>query len=1044
MSGRASGTRGWPLLLLSSVLVLGSGLCGPWAWAETQMVFPRILFQKGRFCGIAIANPTGTDAEITFTAYNADGTRFLEPATLKVPAGSQVSKLAWQILGPPDSIVQGNSPTRVWLEATSASSDLTGFFLEGTDALEHMDGSALSGRGTDLIVPLVEHSAGSTSEISLVNPDESGSANVQVTFLRSDGSTVLSTADISIASRGALQGSLADFFVLDLSVVAALRVRSDLPIVCYLSIYRQPDDSLITVPAQNAALPASVLYFPQLAQGDVWATSIGLTNSASAQILATLTAYQKDGSLFQAPTVSNNPVSVAIPAGGSVRAAVDTLFGFKSMTIQEGWIKAETATAALFGYVEYGAGSNRALVPAQTEGSSSLIFSHQAMRSPYFTGLAVLNAGALTANVEVVSLNADSQVAGKTQRALMPGQRESLLIQQWIPAAAGINGGAVFLKSDSPVITTELFGVDSLSALANVPPQLVSSDFDPGAALPGMKVTPPLAVVETGKTLKFTSSASEAVLWGVNGVAGGNSSLGLVAGGLYSAPVAAPEENTITVSASTTGGELSAGATIDVVQREELTSGLTLVTAVAYVEDLQKFFVAEQQILSSAPGGEQRAASVGTKILEQAVSGSLVSFYEINNETVTKMLPFTDSSKASYLLLAGYDTGSIFRLALLDKQLVTITTGLNKPNSLAFDTLSGNLLVSAEDGLSVIARSQFDPTASSSPRACRSSEAASGSAPWQAIPLPRPQGIASSGCNGSVFVTMANGDLREYRGIRGRILLSGLDDPRQLLVLYRRAPTCAEALTLVITEASRITLYFPFTGKQVTMLEDIQGGYDLTFFPRTKPFGPLSEAAIGIAERRSGSGASRVLRVRAGRIYDNAAPAPPSDLERDAVLRDPPGDTFEGSTTQLNRLASPDIVSIETRVLSGSVIIAITFARPVAPPRLSLPNSLAGYIDLDFTTGGQSSHVAAFNLFSTRADLGVDAYIDLSKELIYWGARFSESAPVVVKYLGEIVAIRFPTASVDPSKTRFAMVVGNRAEMTDVFPNLGSARLVPQ
>ena len=1045
MYGQASGTRDWPRFVLSAVLAFGTGLCGSWAWADTQMVFPRILFQKGRFCGIAVANPTDADAEINFTAYKVDGTPFLGSTTLKVPAGSQVSKLAWEILGAPDSVVQGSSPTRLWLEATSDSGDLTAFYLEGTDTLDHMDGSALSGKGTDLIVPLVEHSAGSTSEISLVNPDDTESAQVQFTFLRDDGSTVLSTTDISIASRGALQGSLSDLFTVDLSAATALRLRSDRPVVCYLSIYRQTDNSLVTVPAQNAALPARVLYFPQLAQGDAWATSIGLTNSTTAQVLANLTAYQSDGSLFQAPTLSNNPVTAAIPAGGSLRTTVNALFGFKSTTLQSGWIKAETATAALLGYVEYGAGGNRALVPAQTEGSSRLIFSHQALESPYFTGLAVLNAGALTANVEVVSLNAASQVAGKTQRALKPGQRESLLVQQWIPAAAGLTGGAVFVKSDSPVITTELFGIDSLAALANVPPQPVTTDFDPGAALPGFKVTPPLAVIETGKTLKFNSTASGTLQWGVNGISGGSSSLGLIVDGLYSAPAAVPSENTITVQASTGSGDQSAGATIDVVQRESLTGGLTLVTAVAYVETLQRFFIAEQQLLSSAPGAgrELRAAGGNAKILEQPVSGSPVTFYEISNETLPKMLPFTDAGNASYLLLAGYETGSIYRLALSNKQLATVATGLNKPNSLAFDALSGDLLVSTEDGLSVIARSQFDLTATSAP-GIRSAAPASGPVARQVVAVPRPQGVASSGCNGSVFATDAYGNLREFRGTRHSILLTGLEDPRQLLVLYRRAPTCAEALTLVIAETSRVSLYFPFAGQKISLLEDIQGGYDLAFFPKAKPFGPLSEAAIGVAERRPGSGASRILRVRAGPIYDNAPPDPPPDLERDAVLRDPAGDTFETVVTSRNRLASPDIVATETQVQAGSVVIAVTFARPVAPPRLALPNSLAGYIDLDYTTGGQPSHVSPYNIFNVRTDLGVDAYIDLTKERIYWGAQFSQSAPVIVKYLGEVVAIRFPTGLVEPSKTRFAMVVGNRLEMTDVFPNLGSARLAPQ
>ncbi len=512
---------------------------------QTRMIFPRILYQQGRFTGIAIANPNSAAADVTFRAYNLDGTPVGNPVVKRIAGGSQYARLASEILSPPASAVFGSTPTRQWLEVTSATDGLTGFFLEGNDALDFMDGGTLAENGTDLMLPIVENTGGSTTEISIVNPDPADLAQVVIDFIRSDGS-IVSSQSTSIPKRGAIQGPLAGFFNVSYDAVAGLRVRSDRPVVCYGSVFRQSDNSLITIAAQNVALPAKTINFPQLAQGEGWSTLIGLANVTSAQVLVTITAYKPDGMLFTAPTVSENPVTRIIPAGGIFRSSAQSLFGFNSSALQIGWIKAEANAAAIHGYVEYGAGSNRAVVAGQVSGYARAIFSHQALQPPFFTGLAVLNPGAVATNVEVVSLNADGYVVGKTERVLKPRQSEALLIQQWIPAAAGLVGGSVFVKSDAPTIATQLFGTDSLAALANIPPQPVSTSFDPGGALPKLTVVPPLAVVETGKTQMFNASGIPNVNWAVDGIQGDNIAIGTISTiGLYSAPGIAPAQHTL-------------------------------------------------------------------------------------------------------------------------------------------------------------------------------------------------------------------------------------------------------------------------------------------------------------------------------------------------------------------------------------------------------------------------------------------------------------------------------------------------------------------
>jgi hypothetical protein len=586
-------------LFLAFLLCTASG-----ALAESRLIFPRIVFQGGRFSGIAIVNPTAGAVEVTLRAYGADGALFAgtgvtNPRTTTIPAGSQYSAVATEIFTPPASVAEASAPTLLWLEATAPADGLTGFFLDGSTALDSLDGSNLAGAGTDLVLPLVENTPPSTTEVAIVNPDTAAPATVTLDFFRTDGSLV-ATRSAVLPKRGGLFGPLSSLFPLSYDGVAAIHLRSDRPVVAFGYVSRTAPASLVAIAAQNYSLPARTLYFPQLAEGSDWATSIAIHNFSSAQILVTLTAYQADGTLFGPPAATNNPVTRTIEANGILRASARSLFGFPASPLRVGWIKAEASDTAINGYVEYGAGSNRALVSAQLEPTTRAIFSQQATAPPYYTGLAILNSGSLTANVEIVSSSRTSTILGKTQRVLKPRQREALLVEQWVPSAANVTGGSLFVKSDLPVVVTQLFGTIDLSALANVPPQAVPASFNPGAAIPAVRVSPPLAVVEAGKSQRFSSSGATGLTWAVDGAGAETTRGSVTSDGLYTAPAVAPQVHTLTVKATSGSAGLSAGASVDIIERGSLASGLTQVTAVAYLASLQRFVLAEQLALSAA------------------------------------------------------------------------------------------------------------------------------------------------------------------------------------------------------------------------------------------------------------------------------------------------------------------------------------------------------------------------------------------------------------------------------------------------------------
>ncbi len=1033
------------------------------AQSATDLIFPRVIIQKDHWTGIAIANTGTAEAEVTLTAHNLDGTLFAgtgvaNPVVSRIAPGSQYVRLAWQVLTAPNSLTSSPIPTRLWLEVTSPSDGLTGFFLEGHDGKDgipdYLAGSDLSGYGTDLAIPIVENVLQSVTELSVVNPDTT-EANVFLDFLAADGS-VVSHQTTKVPPKGGLQSALSDLFSINYAGVAAMRVHGDRPIHCYGSVFRLSDPSLITIAGQNASLPAKSLQFPQLAVGGGWATGVGVENLSSSPILITLTVYQSDGTLFSAPTVGANPVTRQVNGGGVFRSGLKDLFQIADEPLITGWLKVETGTPAILGYVEYGAGTTRALVPAQNATYTEAFFSYQYLGSPYFTGLAILNPGSLAANVKVLSLDSSGIPIGEAQHVLQPGQKEALTMQQWVADTSGnprANGGTVLVRADNPVTATQLWGTQTFTALANISPQQVASNFDPGGGLANLSVSPPLAVVESGKTRQFSETGAPTVGWSLEN---GDPGLGSIsAGGLYQAPAVAPSRHDITVLASSPDGDRTAGATIDVIQRESLVTGLTLLTAEAYLDSLQRFFVAEQQLLSSAPLRES-AASANTQISEVSPSAQKTTYISIANDTISQMIPLVDGSR-SYLLLAGNDSGTIYRLRIDDgsKQLSSVYTGLGKPNSLALDPVTGDLLVSEEGNnqIRVIPRSQILPAAG--PLA-RSGAAANTGGAVRALPVIAPHGVAVNPCTEAVYVTLADGTLHEIQGNRDTLLRSGLNHPAHMQVLFRTGFSCSDGLTIAVAEANDVVLIVPSKKISLPLIDGLPESNVLVFIPDGNPFTRGGEASLEIGENWPSPGASRVTTVRVGGIYQSRSPEPLAPVTNGGwavPFKDPKGDTLATSLSAGSQLGTPDIVSVTSYSLARPtpfgytgvplVMLSITFSGPVAPLAAGLPNSIDGSIYLNTgSVGVQDDRLNEFNSYFLDSETGITYEVNLGKEMLI-DAMTGAETPVTVSYYGPTVSVLIPNRFVDLAKTKAIVLMGNRAEITDVAPNSLVLQLAP-
>jgi hypothetical protein len=839
-------TSRFPLLLAVFLHLASCSLIS--VYGDTVLNFPRATFAQGQFTGFAIANPNDTDAEVTLTAYRSDGSVFsspglTNPAKVTISARRQRAFLLSDrdIFGATPELINSTQPVRLWLQATSPVSGLTGFYLQGDNTLQTLDGSDPSAGLTTFVFLLLDEGAGISTDLRIVNPGDAV-ANISVEFRRADG-TVAGTSNLPpLAAKAALQGTASELFPNRSPDTAYLNLKSDTALAADALVQDAQRPSLAVLGAQRTVAQSRLLNFPQLVDGGDWSSEITVLSLSDTPLILTFRAFQENGALFVPPALTNNTVQRTLSPRAILKTSAAEVFGFRQDVTQAGWLQVEANDAGLTGFIAYGTRSNptRAVVAAQHTPVTRAVFSHQAEAAGFFTGLAVLNASALTANVEVFSLNADGSLRGRTKQALKPNQRQSKVLREWVPAAEGVAGGYILLRSDVPVIATEVFGTASLTALANVPPQPIQTDLNPAASIPNLKVLPPMAVLETKTTQQFQASGITNVTWSVDAAAGtGSPGAVNAATGLFTAPDRPPESRTVSLVATAADGSQKTGATVDIIERNTLASGLSVVRAVAYLTSSKRFFLAEQQGLS-----KEVTSGGSTRISE--LKGTAQQLLINVDETVEKILPFVDRTGKEILLLAGFDTGRIYRLDpnATPPALVPIITGLLQPTSMAF-TDTGDLAV-AEQGanqIQITPRSQLDSTKTNAPEVRR------------IVAASAPQGVAVDTCTGEIFFTDPNGNLIGVLAGQTRVVASGLVKPTEILILRRRGMRCPNGITLFVVEegGNRVLCIAPqISPAPLVFLSNLNAPRDLAFLPQGNNLADdPNQASISVSDQTS-------------------------------------------------------------------------------------------------------------------------------------------------------------------------------------------------
>ena len=561
------------------------------------------------------------------------------------------------------------------------------------------------------------------------------------------------------------------------------------------------DSDLLGLNARPASELLTTLLFPQLAVLGPFITEAVIGNFSEEATILTLTAYQGNGRIYT-DEVQANPVVVALDPGEILRADLEMTFGVSGKSTLEGWLKVESTSQSINGSISYSLPELGpiASVSSVSAGSRRALFSHIGTSLGFFTGLATLNAAALAANVRVVALKPDSEVLGTFTTTLQPGERRSELLTDMIPEADGQAGGMIWIESDVPVYLTAIFGSLETGVFANVPPQPVPESFQPDIGIAQIGVTPPLAILGPGQAQQFQLTQGAAVagapVWGVNGQPGGDAQTGTISGGgLYTAPAVLPMALPVTITAS--ADNQTAGASVDVQAKTLLVGGLGIVQSVAYLEGLERLYTSELSF-GAEPAQNKRPQGPEQSTIFDVTTG-VQNQVAVFGDDIPKMVAFTGADGKEYLLLAGRTSGSIRRLDPQAQTSVEVASGLNGPNSLVIDPVTGDLLVAEADQVGTIPASQLNQGLAGP----RTAEVEIPSGARQIAAGLTPTGIAVDPCTGDVYISQATtGEVLKIDRLTGEVtvLVEGLHNPTHLLLLSRLGMSCPLSSHLLVVE----------------------------------------------------------------------------------------------------------------------------------------------------------------------------------------------------------------------------------------------------
>jgi hypothetical protein len=430
---------------------------------KTNLYFPVTVSTAARSTGFAITNSGSSAATVVLNVYQDSGERVPSSSSvsnykiLTMPAHTQVANVISELFGGGLQLSSG------WVRLASGQASISGFFLNFDNRLTVLDGiiAAPSPLKTAMFLTI------DGAELSLVNPNQTSLASVDFTLIDDSGRQISRTS-AQIPANGRYAGRVDSLFSGAPGGYVAVSAN---PSVIGSEFFGSPSTDISALSAFDATAGAKELYAPQFAAGGgVWRSSLTLINLESAATTLSLSFVSDSGVQI------GRTASIDLASNGRTVIPNPSVFGLPAVpeSLVQGYVKISSSTSRIAGFVCFGDPSDsrfQTALPCVAAGASDLLFSQVAQDDTWFTGLAVINPNAATAEVRISVFRTDGTLAGSGTYSLVPNGRFSKLLGELVPDMPSLSKGYFTVQSTQPVFGFAVFGTQSLSVLSAIPSQ---------------------------------------------------------------------------------------------------------------------------------------------------------------------------------------------------------------------------------------------------------------------------------------------------------------------------------------------------------------------------------------------------------------------------------------------------------------------------------------------------------------------------------------------------------------------------------------------
>jgi hypothetical protein len=422
----------------------------PTSLLSASAVFPQIAFGGSYRTTIVAMNPGAKDSAAQLNLVDSGGRTI--PATSFRRSGQSVT-LPLDALG------------TARLESDTPETTLTGYARllsavagNGSVLFRRVDGNrVLSEAGVGAARPsksfriYIDNSNSAYSGYAIANPG-SATANVSLKLRRTDGTAVGTPLRIAIDPGH----HLAEFAIQRFSAAQAgfegtLEFTSDQPLWAVALRYDNLEQDVFSTIPVLADDAATVLYFPQIADGGSYRSTFILMNPSGSSANATVEFFSNTGERLALPIggTLRTTQTATIPSGGVFSFRTDG----SSTTTQTGWVRV-TSTAPLGGSSIFQVVSaGRILSEAGVAASPAATRFMSYVESLGYTesGLALCNPGDMPARVALRLRNGAGEIVASDTTILPPLGHIARFFTQWFPDSFAEFMGTLEVVSAAPV-----------------------------------------------------------------------------------------------------------------------------------------------------------------------------------------------------------------------------------------------------------------------------------------------------------------------------------------------------------------------------------------------------------------------------------------------------------------------------------------------------------------------------------------------------------------------------------------------------------------